>query len=140
MSSRQRIRSQVPRQAPSCRSASRRAARAGIKRPDFLVGIPPIGTLAFDVKAKSVYDHHILIDAGEHAALLLFEQLFSIPVWFVCFPPGGPHACHLFMNRKLAGIDPVTRAGEACIAVPLKRRILPMSGGISWRRLYLPRG
>ena len=67
-----------------------------IKRPDFLVGIPPIGTLAFDVKAKTIYDHHILIDAAEHAALLHFEQFFSIAVWFICFPPGDPHGCHLF--------------------------------------------
>ena len=92
----------------------------GIKRPDFLVGIPPIGTLAFDVKAKTIYGNHILIDAAEHAALLQFEQLFSIPVWFICFPPDDPYACHLFMNRALAGLVPAKRAGEACLAVPLK--------------------
>jgi len=91
-----------------------------IKRPDFLIGIPPIGTLAFDVKAKTIYGNHILIDAAEHAALLQFERLFSIAVWFICFPPGDPHGCHLFMNRALAGIAPVKRGGEACIAVPLK--------------------
>jgi hypothetical protein len=51
-----------------------------IKRPDFLVGIPPIGTLAFDVKANSIYSHHILIDAAGHAALLHFEQLFSASI------------------------------------------------------------
>ena len=91
-----------------------------IKRPDFLVGIPSIGTLAFDVKAKTIYDHHILIDAYEHRTLLNFETYFSITVWYICFPPDDPNACHLFMNRTLAGLPRQRRAGAMCVAVPIK--------------------
>ena len=40
-----------------------------IKRPDFLVGIPTIGTIAVDVKAKRVYADSIIIDAEEHRTL-----------------------------------------------------------------------
>ena len=40
-----------------------------IKRPDFLVGIPTIGTIAVDVKAKRVYADTIIIDADEHRTL-----------------------------------------------------------------------
>ena len=40
-----------------------------IKRPDFLVGIPTIGTIAVDEKAKRVYADTIIIDADEHRTL-----------------------------------------------------------------------
>lgn len=91
-----------------------------IKRPDFLVGIPTIGTLAFDVKAKSVYDNQIIIDAYEHRTFQNFETFFNMTVWYVCFPPGEPHTCHLFLNRELAGLAVSQRRGQASIAVPLK--------------------
>lgn len=91
-----------------------------IKRPDFLVGIPAIGTIAIDVKAKSIYDDTIIIDAYEHRTLLNFETFFSMSVWFACFPPNEPHACHLVLNRSLAGLPMARKKGEDAIAVPLK--------------------
>jgi hypothetical protein len=91
-----------------------------IKRPDFLVGIPAIGTIAVDVKAKSVYEDHIIIDAYEHRTLLNFETFFSMSVWFACFPPAEPHTCLLIMNRSLAGLTVRQRKGEDAIAVPLR--------------------
>jgi hypothetical protein len=91
-----------------------------IKRPDFLIGIPAIGTIAVDVKAKSVYDDTIIIDAYEHRTLMNFETFFSMSVWFACFPPNEPHACHLVLNRNLAGLTVTRMKGEDAIAVPLK--------------------
>ena len=61
--------------------------RGEIKRPDFLVGVPTIGTIAVDVKAKRVYADTLIIDAYEHRTLLNFETFFNITVWFACFPP-----------------------------------------------------
>ena len=91
-----------------------------IKRPDFLVGIPTIGTIAVDVKAKRIYADTIFIDADEHRTLANFETYFNTSVWFACFPPDEPHVCHLILNRGLAGL-PVRRAkGTPSIAVPLK--------------------
>ena len=91
-----------------------------IKRPDFLVGVPTIGTIAVDVKAKRVYADAIIIDAEEHRTLSCFERYFNISVWFACFPPDEPHVCHLILNRELAGL-PIRRAnGALTIAVPLK--------------------
>ena len=91
-----------------------------IKRPDFMVGIPTIGTIAVDVKAKRVYADTIIIDADEHRTLANFETYFNISVWFACFPPDEPHVCHLILNGELAGL-PVRRAkGAPSIAVPLK--------------------
>jgi hypothetical protein len=97
--------------------------RGEIKRPDFLVGVPTIGTLAFDVKAKSVYDDHILIDAYEHRTFQNFETFFNMTVWYVCFPPAEPHVCHLFMNRDLPGQPAVIRRGQSAIAMPLKQTV-----------------
>lgn len=94
--------------------------RGEIKRPDFLVGIPTIGTIAVDVKAKRVYGDAFIIDAYEHRTLLNFETFFNISVWFACFPPDEPHTCHLFLNRNLACLERSNLKGEAVIAVPLK--------------------
>jgi hypothetical protein len=94
--------------------------RGEIKRPDFLVGIPAIGTIAIDVKAKSVYDDAIIIDANEHRTLLNFETYFSMSVWFACFPPHEPHTCLLVLNRSLAGLPVTMPKGEDAVAVPLK--------------------
>ncbi len=93
--------------------------RGEIKRPDFLVGIPTIGTLAFDVKAKSIYDDRIFIDADEHRMFQNFETYFNISVWYVCFPPGEPHVCHLFLNRDLTQRPTVSRRGQSALAMPL---------------------
>lgn len=93
--------------------------RGEIKRPDFLVGIPTIGTIAVDVKAKQVYRDAILIDATEHRTLLNFETFFNISVWFACFPPGELHACHMFLNRTLAALPTSTFKGTQVISVPL---------------------
>ncbi len=97
-----------------------RGLKGEIKRPDFLVGIPTIGTLAFDVKAKTVYDNAIIIDAYEHRTFQNFETFFNITVWYVCFPPGEPNVCHLILNRDLTGLPVITRRGKASIAMPLK--------------------
>ena len=91
-----------------------------IKRPDFLVGVPSIGTIALDVKSKRAYQNTILIDADEHRTLLTFETFFNISVWFVVWPPGEQHICHLVLNRSLAGLDVATINGRAVVAVPLK--------------------
>ncbi len=91
-----------------------------IKRPDFLVGVPTIGTLAFDVKAKTVYDNQIIIDAYEHRTFQNFETFFNMRVWYVCFPPDELSTCHLFLNSDLTGLPIVNRRGQASIAMPIK--------------------
>ncbi len=92
-----------------------------IKRPDFLVGIPSIGTIAVDVKAKRVYADTLIIDADEHRTLLTFERCFNMSVWLACFPPGEPNTCHLFLNRDLAGLPRTVAKGKATITVPVSR-------------------
>lgn len=97
--------------------------RGEIKRPDFLVGVPTIGTLAFDVKAKSVYDGRLFIDADEHRRFQNFETFFNISVWYVCFPPGEPHTCHLFLNRDLKPQANGVCRRQLSLAMPLKETV-----------------
>ena len=94
--------------------------KGAIKRPDFLVGVPTIGTIAVDVKAKTVYDNTILIDAFEHRTLAAFETFFNLSVWFACFPPDAPHTGYLFLNRDLARLPVTTVKSTPAIAVPLR--------------------
>lgn len=96
------------------------ALKGEIKRPDFLVGIPSVGAIAVDVKAKQVYADTILIDVYEHRTLLNFETFFSTSVWFACFPSDEPGTCHLFLNRALVGLPATRRQGKDVIAVPLR--------------------
>jgi len=94
-----------------------------IKRPDFLVGIPAIGSIAVDVKAKRIYDNCLLIDAEEHRTLATFETCFSTAVWFACFPPEEAHSCYLMLNREIADLAPIRARGKAVLAVPLRRSL-----------------
>ncbi len=95
--------------------------RGEIKRPDFLVGNPSIGTIAVDVKAKRVYADTLIIDADEHRTLLTFERCFNTSVGLACFPPGESNTSHLFLNRDLAGLPRMAVNGKATITVPLSR-------------------
>lgn len=58
--------------------------RGRIKRPDYIVGIPHTGSLAFDVKAKTVYDGELIFDLAEVEKLGLFGRLFNLTVYFAC--------------------------------------------------------
>ncbi|KQT65859.1 MULTISPECIES: hypothetical protein [unclassified Aureimonas] len=66
------------------------AYRGRIKRPDFIVGVPQVGQLAFDVKAKSLYDGQLLFDPAEVEKLTRFAGLFHLTVNFACFDEATP--------------------------------------------------
>ena len=104
------------------------ALHGKIKRPDFLVGFPTVGTVA--------------VEADEYHMLANFEAYFSISMWFACFPPDELHVCHLILNRNLAALPVSGRRGKPQIAELLKiarlareRRdfMAPLLGAISVR-------
>lgn len=81
-----------------------RPLRGQIKRPDYLVGIPGIGTVAFDVKAKRTYPEGLLFDVGEVQKLRTFARLFHLTVYFACLDPeGGSMAWWVRLDQ----LDPV---------------------------------
>jgi hypothetical protein len=70
--------------------------RADIKRPDFLVAVDGLGTIALDAKAKKFVDGCFVFDVSERRRLDGFESTFGIPVWYACFPPEERRLCYLF--------------------------------------------
>jgi hypothetical protein len=103
---------QSPRTIPA-------AYRANIKRPDFLVAVEGVGTIAVDAKAKSFIDGCFVLDASEQRRLEGFESFFGIPVWYACFPPEEPGRCYLFRNRDLMGSAIIHDPTKQIIRAPL---------------------
>jgi hypothetical protein len=93
--------------------------RADLKRPDFLVAIEGLGTLAVDAKAKAFIDGHFVLDASERRRLDGFESVFGIPVWYACFPPAEANSAYLFRNRDLMGVAVIHDPTKAIILAPL---------------------
>lgn len=98
--------------------------RGQIKRPDYLVGIPGVGLVAFDVKAKTVYERDGLIfDVEEVQKLRAFARLFHLTVYFACLDPqGGPDGFWVRLDQ-LDAIPAVRRAGKLTLALPLHRAL-----------------
>lgn len=93
--------------------------RGRIKRPDYLVGIPGVGPVAFDVKAKSVYAEGLLFDLDEVRKLRTFARLFHITVYFACLDPvGGPSAWWVRLDQ-LDAVEARRRAGRLVLPLPL---------------------
>lgn len=93
--------------------------RGRIKRPDYLVGIPHAGMMAFDVKAKSAYDDHLLFEVGEVDKLACFEAFFHMTVNFACLDLDDPEHFYWVPLRALIG-RPLERRGKArVLAIPI---------------------
>jgi len=91
-----------------------------IKRPDFLVGIPTIGTLAFEVKSKSLYGDCLVFDTEERRRLRNFERFFNTTVWFACLDIENPNLCRLFLNEDLFDDARAShKLDRACVYLPI---------------------
>lgn len=95
--------------------------RGEIKRPDYLVGVPGVGTVAFDVKAKTIYQDGLIFDLDEVRKLRTFARFFHLTVYFACLDPtGGPQSYWVRLDQ-LDFIKPVERNGCRSLALPLSR-------------------
>jgi hypothetical protein len=92
--------------------------RADLKRPDFLVALDNVGTIAVDAKAKTFVDDSFLIKGSERRRLDGFEARFAIPVWYAVFEPGDRASCTLFRNRGLMGQRIECDSARALLRVP----------------------
>lgn len=117
--------------------------RGKIKRPDYLVGIPHAGMVAFDVKAKSAYDDHLLFEVGEVDKLACFAAFFHLSVNFACLDLEHPDHFYWVPLHALVGRTP-ERRGKArvvtfpvadALAVELSETFLEAYGRFSHRSL-----
>jgi len=93
--------------------------RADLKRPDFLVAIDGLGTVAVDAKVKAFIGGHFVLDLSERRRLDGFETEFGMPVWYACFPPAEPRSAYLFRNRDLMGAAVIHDPAKAIILAPV---------------------
>lgn len=96
--------------------------RGEIKRPDYLVGIPGVGMVAFDVKSKTVYERDGLIfDLAEVQKLRTFSRLFHVTVYFACLDPEGSQDGFWVALGQLDTAPAIRRNGALTLACPLDR-------------------
>lgn len=95
--------------------------RGRLKRPDYIVGIPFAGSMAFDVKAKSAYDEQLLFPLDEVEKLARFSAHFHMSVYFACLDLDEPERFYWIPLRDL-GNRPTERRGKApVVAFPIER-------------------
>jgi hypothetical protein len=92
--------------------------RASLKRPDYIVALPYVGAMAFDVKSKSLYEEAFIFNASEVNRLATFDQLFRITTFFTCLDPQGSPMSVWFRVTDLVGYEIVRRGGKRVMIVP----------------------
>lgn len=85
--------------------------KGALKRPDYLVALPFVGTVAFDVKAKSLYEDCFLFDVDEIERLILFDEIFRITTFLACLDPDNPDRCWWFRVALLARLPAERKRG-----------------------------
>jgi len=98
--------------------------RGKIKRPDYLVGIPGVGLVAFDVKSKTVYPEGIIFDLDEIQKLRTFARLFHLTVYFACLNVAGegPRAYWVRLDQ-LDDVPAIRRRGVLTLCLPVDKAL-----------------
>ena len=95
--------------------------RGQIKRPDYIVGIPGVGLVAFDVKAKTPHEGQLIFELTEVRKLQAFARLFHLTVYFACLDPEGGDRGHWIRLDQLQDAESGFRAGSRVLLYPLER-------------------
>lgn len=103
--------------------------RGRIKRPDYLVGIPHAGMVAFDVKAKTTYDDMLIFEVGEVDKLACFAAFFHLSVNFACLDLETPDHFFWVPLADLIGRNPERRGKARVITYPVAETLaISLSG------------
>jgi hypothetical protein len=97
--------------------------RGRLKRPDYLVGIPGVGLVAFDVKAKTIYPEGIIFDVAEVRKLRTFARLFHLTVYFACFNTSDAQQFFWVRLDQLDDLPAVRRNGSLTLCLPLDQAL-----------------
>ncbi|MBN9007141.1 MAG: hypothetical protein J0H40_17215 [Rhizobiales bacterium] len=95
--------------------------RGQIKRPDYIVGIPGVGMVAFDVKAKTIYPEGLIFEVDEVRKLRSFARLFHCTVYFACLNPEGGVRLGVCYLRSLRH-NLYTNTSASCLTLNLGPR------------------
>ncbi|MEP9356888.1 hypothetical protein ABLE93_25490 [Xanthobacter sp. KR7-65] len=95
--------------------------RGHIKRPDYIVGIPHVGMVAFDVKAKTLYPEGLVFDLDEIRRLRAFARMFRVTIYFACLDPEGGHQAYWVRLDQLDGIPLQHMAKKPVLILPLSQ-------------------
>jgi Holliday junction resolvase len=85
--------------------------RGVLKRPDFVVAVPYVATICFEVKAKSLYEGHFIFDQSEIEGLILFDAIFRLTTFIACIDPDDPSRSWWFRAAKLAALPSGRKMG-----------------------------
>lgn len=97
--------------------------RASMKRPDYLVALPFVATLAFDVKSKTAYEGNFLFDLSEVRRLAHFGELFAVATFFACLDPEGSPTSVWFRAPELLALPVRKVKGKAVVVVPFDQGV-----------------
>lgn len=110
--------------------------RGQIKRPDYLVGVPGVGTIAFDVKAKTIYADTLIFDLNEVRKLRTFARVFHLTVYFACLDPAGGPESYWVRLDQLDDLPAQRRGGSLTVSMPLQEA-LPVSMQRSFHAAFI---
>lgn len=101
------------------------ALQGRIKRPDYLVGIPGVGLVAFDVKSKTIHQEGIIFDLAEIRKLRTFARFFHLTVFLACLRNDGQQAYWVRLDQ-LDDVPAVRPNGTLTLCLPAEHA-LPIS-------------
>lgn len=109
--------------AEQSRTTFAEGLRGTAKRPDFLIGLPYLRTLAIDVKTKTSYDRHLIFDVLEVEKLTAFCQLFNATGLFACLAPSGSPLMKWLPLSAFPGLPRTTVNGTPVYTVKLSEAL-----------------
>ena len=110
--------------------------RGQIKRPDYVVGVPGVGAVAFDVKVKTLYNGHFIFEMDEIRRMRTFARFFHMTVYFACLDPAGSPESYWLRLDQFENLVPVRREGSLTVAIAAEVA-LPVSMRKSFHTAFL---
>lgn len=92
--------------------------RGEIKRPDYVVGVPGVGAIAFDVKVKSLYNEHFIFELNEIRRMRTFARFFHMTVYFACLDPGGSSESYWIRLDQFDNLTAERRGSTLTLSIP----------------------
>lgn len=93
---------------------------AHLKRPDFLVGVTGLGSLAVEVKGYTRYENTFAVELQEVQRLASFQKYFNMTVFYSFIPPEHRfELCWLISNDEFERFGKTTRLkGKSMLRLP----------------------